>query len=400
VSLARRRDLNPSTRKTKMWEKCKPVLDEVMAAILDEKLIVIRRTNMRELFNYNIHSGIWRKYVIPAFRGAPPFTILNKPVVIGSDLYVFGGRVVNLNFKITNDLWKLTYDRNGRFIWEKISLTKQSQTPSPRHSHTLWEYEGKLLSFGGEGISHDGFLHDHGELNIEYGIVGNNQLVSFDPKCGKWRNPQCFGVGPSAESSVYLVSARINNIVYVFQKGVDVTNSLYQLDLPSLYWTQITTGQPGPCERINCSFTAISDTHIVLHGGARADEDFENINDTWVLDIPSRTWSEHSTQQDDDDKYAATHTALKCPQTNTLYILGGYENWFDQIRLDATSAERVKSLRSQSLACADIHREQLDFQALPKIFQQELLLPGEKAATVGQRCVWNGRMRPRKQIMK
>jgi hypothetical protein len=308
-------------------------------------------------------------------------------VVIGADIFMFGGGV-GWPENYTNALWKLTYDRKGRFVWTKITYNEQSQTPSPRRNQQMWECDGKPWSFGGYGISPNGYLHEHGEFKeLANHSFANNQLECFDPEAVKWTNSECFGTIPYPSPDY--VSARINNTVVLYDQTRNY-NAFYQLDLLSLHWSKVTTGETCPSIRCFCSFTAIDGEKIIQHGGF--DGDCFGLDDTWVLDLPSKTWSQHSAH---NGQTRYVHAAVKYPDTNTVLLVGGclHNTNIFKLSMDTNINEGTRTLQGMSLECIDKHREQLDLQTLPKIYQREFLLPGEKAATVGQGQVWNGRLR-------
>ena len=59
---------------------------------------------------------------------------------------------------------------------------------------------------------------------------------------------------------------------------------------------RIQTDQPRPQARRLCSLTAITDNQLVLHGGMKSADVV--LNDTWIMDLSSKTWRKHESDQD------------------------------------------------------------------------------------------------------
>ena len=126
------------------------------------------------IWMYNLNTEHWGKHVIPHTKLAPPTTSYSCAVAIESDIYMFGGFVHEEN-NDTNTLWKLTVPSTGPFAWSKVIVKSKEKTPSPRCQHSGWESTGKLWTFGGVGLSIDGYLNEHG--SFERFSCRNNQLL-------------------------------------------------------------------------------------------------------------------------------------------------------------------------------------------------------------------------------
>ena len=108
--------------------------------------------------------------VIPERKPAPPGTSSACAVVITGDIYMFGGYVNDKCdshlLKETNAVWKLTRKSKQCFKRRKGMEKRKKKIPSPRYSHTGWEYTGQLWTLGGcaYGSSEAGYLNDHGDF--------------------------------------------------------------------------------------------------------------------------------------------------------------------------------------------------------------------------------------------
>ena len=177
--------------------------------------------SLHMIWMYNLYTEQWGKHQIPDDHVAPPPTDSACAVVLGKDVFMFGGFVINVG--TTNALWKLSWTPQGTppgtppgtpqgmpqvilhgtpqgapqrtpqgcFLWSQIGTYESKQKcPSPRQGHSGWEYGQKLWIFGCVGSDLDGYLKAHEDFT-EYGT--NNQLLYFDPSSEEWQNPKCFG---------------------------------------------------------------------------------------------------------------------------------------------------------------------------------------------------------------
>ena len=246
------------------------------------------------IWMYNIYTEQWRIHQIPKGKITPGPIAGACAVAIGRDIYIFGGESSGQNGK-TNNVWKLTRTPQGCFNWSNIEFENDVKLPSPRAWHSGWEY-GECMwvfgGFGGLGLLQTKYLSDHGDF-----IAGrNNQLLCFNSSTLMWTNPQCFGKVPLPRLSHCTTIINNNVFLYGGQTGqLHTLNDFFELDMISRTWTQLKTGQTQPHGRCSASLTAISDRHLVLHGGRSSSEDF---NDTWIVDLPSQTWRQHASNHD------------------------------------------------------------------------------------------------------
>ena len=304
------------------------------------------QSSLHVIWMYNLYTEQWDKHQIPDDHIVPPPTNCACAVVTGKDIFMFGGYA---RFgQVTNALWKLSWIPQGTlpgtpqgmpqgiphgtpqgttqrtpqgcFLWSQIGRCESKQKcPSPRMFHSGWEYAEKLWIFGGEGRYHDGFLNVHGDFTN--GVT--NQLLYFDPSSEEWQNPECFGDIPNPVHGH--ATAILRNKVWIFggyekHWKPDGFDYLYELDMNSLTWINIQTGEPRPLRRKYGSLTAATDTQLVLHGGL-TNGDKGYVSDTWVFDIPSASWRTYTqTIENNFKKWGHTGTA----GINNVIITGGF----------------------------------------------------------------------------
>ena len=141
--------------------------------------------------------------------------------------------------------------------------------------------------FGGVGDCPTGYLDDHGEFIDCLGQ--NNQLLRFDPWTNIWTNPKCFGTIPSPRYGHSTAVIRDN--VWLFGGyGGDLCapDDLFEFDTCICTWTQIRPAGIGPQGRSHSSFSVVSDTQLILHGGVTILPE-KTFSDTWILDLASQT---------------------------------------------------------------------------------------------------------------
>ena len=309
---------------------------------------------------YNLYTEQWNKHGIPAGTMAPPPTHAACAVAIDSDIYMFGGISMKTPANRTNDLWKLSRTANACFEWSKIEILSEGKSPSPRSRHSGWEYDGKLWTFGGSGRYPIGFLNDHGDYDFQFSL--NNQLLCFDPTCQEWMNPKCSGcVPPPVADHANII---ITDNVWQFGgytgasfKGCD---ELYELNMRSLFWTKIETRYPQPSDQIFCSFTALTNTHLVLHGECND----ENDHQTYILDLSTLSWKKLNFVE---DLPRTSHTCTRNINSNGVVI--GVKSIGDQAYPILDNVYVMLGTKSlQQLAIQTIHqnRIELPLEALPK----------------------------------
>ena len=168
-----------------------------------------RPMSTRAIWAYNLYAEEWRKHTISSRSRAPEGFHGAAAVAIERIIYIFGGEHIWTR-STSNELWKLSRNESGCFKWSCIRYQCKGKSPSPRDSHSTWEFTGKLWVFGSHGPSLQAYLNDHGDTRG----TCNNQLLCYDPDTQKWANPQCFGAIPSPRTGHG--STTISYNVYLF----------------------------------------------------------------------------------------------------------------------------------------------------------------------------------------
>ena len=247
-----------------------------------------RTLSLRVIWMYNLFTEQWRKYDIVDGQTCPPATFYASATVIGSEIYMFGGKYVNYGPE-TNVLWKLSRTQ-GQFTWMQIKAKSDRESPSCRFAHSGWEYANKLWIFGGKGAPLNGHINDQGDYT-ERGE--NNQLLCFNPSCQEWTNPVCSGDIPSPrhEHATAIIGDKAWLFGWYSWTLMTDFGDLYQLEMHSLTWTTIHTGLQTPNAHSGCTLTAVSHNLLLLCGRDYSSKSYGY--DTWILDVKTASWKKH-----------------------------------------------------------------------------------------------------------
>ena len=227
----------------------------------------------------------------------------------------------------------------------------------------------------------------------------NNQLLCFDPLSENWKNPQTFGTVPKPRADHG--TAAIADKVWLYG-GCDYTydtyDELFRLDMTSLTWTEIQIQQFKPPCRHTCSLSAVTEHHLVLHGGLSGLT--ECLDDTWILDLQSLSWKEHSAGSDHPRSH---HTGTVGVSSSTL-IIGGCEPdnilWDDEDDEDEGEGETIyhndvfsvrlepKSLQHLAMLTVYNHRNMLPWKRLPKKLITRFLFPVRDTIASDYFTIW------------
>ena len=247
-------------------------------------------------------------------------------MTIGEDIYI---SLFPNPFHRVNDstsMFRLTQCEKGYLVWDVIEEENSKQTPSPREYHSAWEHGGHFWIFGGQGPPPRDAHHltDYGDFSGSC----NNQLLQFNIDLRGWKNIQCFGAIPKPR--MQHASTIIENTVWLYGgrqlpvwQNAPIFNDLYELDLDTLCWTMIQTGETKPPGCYECTLNALSGSQLVLHGGRQTHNSFLNgltvWNGTWILDLPSRTWRHYEASM---HNLRVHHTGTS-GLNNDVIIIGG-----------------------------------------------------------------------------
>jgi hypothetical protein len=174
--------------------------------------------------------------------------------VIGSHLYLFGGRLVPTRTMI-NDLYRL--DLNT-LVWKKLwpsssaspPIARELSTPQPRYFHSAEAWGTNLLIFGGMGYvvplqpQSPTETQDTEPADIESGLCVLSDLIVYDTVAGSWLSPLTSNSAPTqpSPSARYAHLSCITNNSLVILGGQDISNHYLQevnvLDLERMVWAE------------------------------------------------------------------------------------------------------------------------------------------------------------------
>ena len=284
--------------------------------------------NTHVIWMYNLYTDEWGKPVVT--KNAIPKYVIDKngvpwgyvgavAVAINGTIYTFGGKYANV-ITDRNTLWTLSKAKTG-FTWSFIKSQHKKASPSPRLWHTGWEYAGKLWVFGGGGPSPESYMNDHGDIARYGNFIINNQLLCYNPNINEWTNPRCFGAVPTPRYGHE--SASIKDKVWIFggwDQNWTLHDDMFELTMDSLTWTHIETVKPRPQARQWFTLTALTNNHLVLHGGNNGGYNSDStLSDTWIMDLTSYSWRPYKSRKDHTRR---SHTASVCFSNNVM-IIGG-----------------------------------------------------------------------------
>ena len=304
--------------------------------------------SFHDIYEYNTDSGQWKKHTIPETETVPSVKL---SVVANAACYAVV--VKNNIYFYLEDVWKLSKTPQKNFTWTKVDV--QGIRPCYRTAPSYWEFDDKMWLFAGYL---DSIPFRDGEYNF----------TSFDFSSRQFSNVQSFGEIPS--SRIEFEAAKLGSKVYLYGGRHDYNirlDDLYVLDMNSLTWTQLYPAGPlQPVARGGHTFTAISDTEIMLHAGYLADT--LHANDTWILDITSLSWKECSQSE---HKKRSWHSATNID--GSVIIIGGLDCGNPPNRYDWTTHSDVFHITHENRPKA---LEQLSLRAVHK--HKDLLTPTDR----------------------
>ena len=306
------------------------------------------------IWMYNLYTEKWKTYTIPRSLEAPHrFYEKTSAVAIGSYVYMFDGRTSSecrphcqYHCHCHHDaLWMLTKTLEGYIYWDRII---SESTPAYRQYHSTWDYEGKMWVFGGKTAM--------GYCNV---------LLCFNPSTNEWTKPKCSGSVPSPRGEH--ATTWVKDKVWLFGgTNGGFLDDLFEVDMSSLTWTQIPTTQPRPKGRIMFSLIAITESKLLLHGGAIPDVLATGVAThsykeelTWILNLPSQSWKQCSTFEEVPD-IRLNHTGTT-GLNNCVIIIGGRhcDNSTFSLRLEP------KPLQQLAAQTIDKHKTLVQWKHLP-----------------------------------
>ena len=333
-------------------ESMYPEIAQHIAVRLNHCIVVIACEVDRIIWAYNLYTEVWKKCVIPEEKHFPSDLDGSCGVGIGQKVYTYG----------CHELWELSRNTNGLFAWNIVQEKNGTKKPSRRYEHSGWDYENTLWIFGGWGLSPlDKYLNDYGDYNTGC----NNQLLQFNFVTKEWTNMKCLGEVPSPRGNH--ATAKTGNIVWLYggSRLFNYFYDLYQLNMCTFTWTQVQTGHSKPEGRYRCSFSAITDKQLVLHGGLK--DMCMASNDTWILDLPSKSWMQHTSEEE----YARYDHTGCAGLSNDVIIIGGIKK--HNICHQNNFHVRLEPKMLQQLAMKAVYKHQNDLPHWRKCLPKKLI---------------------------
>ena len=301
------------------------------------------------IWMHNLYTEQWKRYLVPTERACVVPYFYQCGVTIGKDIYIV------LENPFLFELWRLTQNAHGHYVWDNVFPKHGTKEPSPRDSCTAWEYAGKMWMFGVWGTSRIGQC--------------NNQLLLFNPVSKEWTNPKCFGEVPVPRHQHTTTAMGHKVWLYGGSSHRNTLDDVYELDMISLTWTQIQTGQPRPRFRDRTSLTALTARQLVLHGGHDPGVRESSLSDTWILDLSSLSWRQYTIGNVSPREGHTGTSGIN----NDIYIFGGWKSvcteYMERLGGNHDSFHlmlEAKNLQQLAMQTVFRHRNEIPWRCLPK----------------------------------
>lgn len=205
---------------------------------------------------------------------------------IGSDVYVFGGAKDDFQTKVNtfyNDLYRFDTVES---TWERLEPDGELPPERAFAAGVGDEARRRIYVFGGA---------HYGPMFVNF--VAYDDLWAYAPDTNAWTELEAANAGPEGRSrpNMWLVG----DVLYVFG-GVTATfetlNDLWAFDLTANTWALLHDGEADapPTRHEAQAGTYARAGKLTLYGGERVEllqgEFFSTLEDTWELDVATRTW--------------------------------------------------------------------------------------------------------------
>lgn len=202
---------------------------------------------------YSISSNSWTIIEPRKNEKMPCPRVAHSQVVIGTSLFVFGGRQgITMDEKPLNDLWKFEFDSNQWILLKDGN--ESNEVPQPRSFHKMVaSHNGKeIFMFGGCGAK--------GRLN---------DLWKFDVKLGEWSQLPTSGElkgrgGPS-------LAVCDGNVIITTGFSGQENNDIHLFDSSLNSWSVVSKEAPFRPRSV-AAFTQIENLLILFGGEVEASE--------------------------------------------------------------------------------------------------------------------------------
>ena len=348
------KSLNTMAYKIKPSTQC---LQKHIAVRMKDCIVVNSCTkySTQEIWVYNLWTEQWRKCSIVKGMKLPLIHSDQCSVAMGSVIYLFGG----LNFS------KLMATEDGSFAGHTIIMGDRTKMPSPRVGHCGWEYEDAMWIFGGEGTSPVGYLNDHGDFVLRWMLPPsghNNQLLCFDPSSQTWANVACAEDVPSPRSGATATIIKHKLWLFGGRSTVLSTNDLYELNMHSLVWTQINIPNTPQCIAFYTTLTPITATKLAAKIGIYGSRF------TWILDVESYSWRQHSVSVLCDCMHCTTFTT---GLNNDAMLLGAHIGTCDNPLFSVKLEPKCLQQLAMRIICEN--RNVLPWKSLPSSLIRKMM---------------------------
>jgi N-acetylneuraminic acid mutarotase len=209
-----------------------------------------------DLFRFSTTEQKWEQLDATRVSGSPPRELTHHGMVaVGSDLYVFGGRVIDT--WRTNNLFRFSTTEQK---WEQLNATRVSGSPpSPRSGHGMVAVGSDLYVFGG------------GDYLTS---VDSTDVFRFSTTEQKWAQinaTRVSGTPPSGQLSDHGMVA-VGSDLYVFGGSTccSGTNDLFRFSTTEQKWEQLNATRvsgPPPSPRSGHGMVSVRSDLYVFNGG-------------------------------------------------------------------------------------------------------------------------------------
>ena len=238
-----------------------------------------KREHLNDLLKLDLQERRWHNVTTTGPRPRGRESHAMTTVANGTRLLVFGGKTGSFaDPLVLDDTWTFNV-LNAE--WTQLTARVTGAWPSARYGHAMVAVsDTRVLLFGGEFDSYTQL----------------DEAWTFNVLNTEWTQLTAAGGGawPSARS--FHAMAAVNDtrvILFGGEEGGGKSDELWSLDVPSTNWTQLTVGASGawPSARWRHAMAAVSNTRVLLFGGAGPGPPPGRSDELWSLDVPSTTWT-------------------------------------------------------------------------------------------------------------
>ena len=222
--------------------------------------------------------------------GVPPGRYGHSAVVVGDQLFVFGGQG---QFGCLNDLWVFDFEA---CTWSLIDVV--GAPPSVRTSHCACVSDDVMFIFGGKDVAPG------------QDAVTHTDLYGFDLKESEWLTIETRWRRPAGGDGCAMAAS--TGILYVLSPAetcMEMVVWCLQLSTAgALRWTQVPRSGQLPTPRTNFA-SCVFGSNWVIHGGRVLLQDGV-LGDTFVFNFPTAEWGRLPPESDTDPRFGHTGSTV------------------------------------------------------------------------------------------